>query len=154
LTLGDIGRLTVPSILVLDDEPLISMMLEEWLTEFGCKTIGPVQTVQGALDLIVNPSPDGAILDLSLRNENCYPVADVLRDRGIRFAFATGHDAHIIENRFHNELILSKPFDFESVRYVIAHLLDEPSRNDNQRSGYFIENKGAERSGNASFSGR
>src|SRR6202011_388062 len=90
----------MPSILVLDDEPLISMLLEDWLAELGCETIGPVQSVQSALDAIARTAPDAAILDVSLQSENSYSVADVLRDRGVRFAFATGHGANALAPRF------------------------------------------------------
>jgi hypothetical protein len=42
----------MPNILVLDDEPLISMLLSEWLTELGHETCGPFQSVRAALALI------------------------------------------------------------------------------------------------------
>ena len=57
----------MPRILVLEDEPLIAMMLQGWLEEIGCETIGPAHTVQSALDLLQGARPDGALLDVSLR---------------------------------------------------------------------------------------
>ncbi len=62
----------MPRILVLDDEPLISMMVEElismmveeWLTELGCETVGPANSVPNALGLINGTAIDGAILDV------------------------------------------------------------------------------------------
>jgi CheY-like chemotaxis protein len=49
----------VPRILVLEDEPLIAMMLQGWLEEIGCETIGPAHTVQSALDLLQGARPMG-----------------------------------------------------------------------------------------------
>jgi CheY-like chemotaxis protein len=115
----------MPSILVLDDEPLISMLLEDWLAELGCETIGPVQSVQSALDAIARTAPDAAILDVSLRSENSYSVADVLRGRGVRFAFATGHGANALAPRFKDAPVLAKPYDLPAVKDIIAKLLDQ-----------------------------
>ena len=116
----------MPRILVLDDEPLIAMMMEEWLAELGCETVGPASSVPSALGLIEGTAIDGAILDVSLGNEESYSVADALRERGVPFAFATGREANGVAVRFKDVLILLKPFDFAEVKVVIAKLLDAP----------------------------
>ena len=110
-------------VLVVDDEPLISMMVQEWLTELGCETVGPVESVRSALDLIGTATVDGAILDVSLDRDDSFPVADVLYKLGIPIAFATGHSGHGIDARFKDALILSKPFDFEAVEKFVARLV-------------------------------
>jgi CheY-like chemotaxis protein len=117
----------MPRILVLDDDPLIAMMMEEWLTELDCETAGPVHNVQSALDLLDGVVLDAAILDVTLANGDCYPVAEALDDRGIPFAFATGHGPEGVDRRFRNALVLSKPFSFENVKHVIGKLLGKPT---------------------------
>jgi CheY-like chemotaxis protein len=117
----------MPRILLLDDEPLIAMMMEEWLTELDCETAGPAHTVRDALDLLDGAALDGAILDVTLVNEDCYPVAEALKGRGVPFAFATGHGPGGVDQRFRTALVLSKPFSFESVKGIIAKLLDKPA---------------------------
>lgn len=109
-------------ILVVDDEPLIAAMLREWLEELGCEAVGPAQSVSGALDLIEGVELDGAILDVSLGRENCYPVADALRERGIPFAFVTGHGSQEIDPRYQEAIILAKPFRFEAMKKAVAQL--------------------------------
>jgi CheY-like chemotaxis protein len=83
-------------ILVLDDEPLISLMLQDWLVKLGCETVGPASSMTDALNLISHGALDAAILDLSLSDGDSYPVAAALRDRHIPFAFATGRTADSI----------------------------------------------------------
>ena len=118
----------MPRILLLDDEPLISMMVGDWLSELGYEVVGPADSVQSALGLIDGTaSIDGAILDVSLQNEECYSVADALQDRGVPFVFATGHGADGVAARFKGTLVLSKPFDFEAVKIMMAKLLDNPA---------------------------
>ena len=115
-------------ILVLDDEPLISLMVQAWLTELGHETVGPASSVGGALGLIDGAPLDGAILDVSLGDEECYCVADALRDRGVPFAFATGHSHIGVAARFRDALVLPKPFDFEAVKAMVTKLVDDHAR--------------------------
>ena len=90
-------------ILVIEDEPLIAMLLVDWLRELGYDPIGPASTVAKALDLIVGSAPDAAIVDVSLNGESCHPVAEALRERDIPFVFATGH-AEVSTLRRHADL--------------------------------------------------
>jgi CheY-like chemotaxis protein len=114
----------VPRILILDDEPLIAMMVEEWLTELGCETVGPANSVSSALGLLQSDSVDAAILDLSLGNEKSYAVADALRELRIPFAFATGYGESGMANRFNDTPVLSKPFDFRELKRTLGELLN------------------------------
>jgi DNA-binding response OmpR family regulator len=113
----------VPRILVVDDEPLISMMVEDWLTELGCEVVGPAVSVGDGLDLAANAALDGAILDIRLGKETSYPIAGALRERGVPFAFATGAGDSDPGSGFENQLILPKPFDFAAVQDVLSKLL-------------------------------
>jgi DNA-binding response OmpR family regulator len=113
----------VPRILVVDDEPLISMLVEDWLDELGCEVVGPARTVADGLALADGTELDGAILDVNLGGHNCYPLANALRARGVPLAFATG-DAGLDEGEgFKNPILLPKPFDFEAVKSTVAALL-------------------------------
>lgn len=113
----------MPRILVLDDEPMIAMLVQDWLQDLGFETVGPAQSVATALDLIERTSLDGAILDVSLGNEDCYAVADCLQERGVPFAFATGHGRNGIDARYKNAAVLSKPFDFVMMKRVLTEFL-------------------------------
>jgi DNA-binding response OmpR family regulator len=115
----------VPRILVVDDEPLISMLLEDWLTELGCEVVGPASSLAEALSLAGSACLDGAIIDVRLGNEDCYPVAHALRARDVPFALATGAGDLGQEAGFDDPLLLAKPFDFEEVKAVIRKLLTQ-----------------------------
>lgn len=107
-------------ILILDDEPLISAMVADWLAEMRCEPLGPAATVEEAMRLLEADTPDGAILDVTLRGGDSTGCAEALRGRGIPFAFATGHGRGGLPKGFEDALLLAKPFDFEDVRRVIA----------------------------------
>jgi CheY-like chemotaxis protein len=112
-------------ILVVDDEPFIAMMAEDWLDELGHEVVGPATDLAGALALAEQPL-DGAILDVSLGAEKCYPVATRLAERGIPYALATGHATEALDKGFENALKLQKPYGFEGFCKVLDELLAEP----------------------------
>jgi CheY-like chemotaxis protein len=113
----------MPRILVLEDQTMISIMVEEWLLELSCEPVGPAASVERALELIETNALDGAILDVSLNGEDCYRVAERLRDRGVPFAFATGHGSGGIAEGFKDFPVLAKPFDFEMVQAAVAAMV-------------------------------
>jgi len=110
-------------VLVADDEPLIAMIVEDWLAELQFETAGPVGSVREALALIETIAVDAAILDVRLIDGNSYAVAEQLQARDIPFVFATGRGSDELDERFKNAPTLSKPFDFEGLRRALAGLL-------------------------------
>lgn len=114
----------MPKILVVDDEPLIALMIADWLAEQGLETVGPAHSVSQALALLETQSADAAILDVSLGDGDCYELAEVLAGKGVPFAFATGHGADATAKRFAGVITVAKPFDFEVVRRVVSKLLE------------------------------
>jgi DNA-binding response OmpR family regulator len=114
-------------ILIVDDEPMISLLLEDWLEELGHQAVGPARNVKSALALIDSAGPDAAIVDVSLGAESGYPVAERLAERKIPFVFATGRAEGSLRPPFANAPMLSKPFDFAAVGAAIANMIGKSS---------------------------
>ena len=110
-------------VLIVEDEPLISMMVEGWLIELDHEPVGPASSVATALELMKTSRPDAAILDVVLRNETSYPIARALAQAGIPFAFTTGRNVEDVAGEFAQARLLQKPFDFDGVREAIGVLL-------------------------------
>ncbi|MGO9483177.1 MAG: response regulator [Rhodomicrobium sp.] len=115
----------MPRILIVDDEPLISMLLEDWLNELGHEVVGPANNVASALALIESGGPNAAILDVTLGSETGYPVAERLAERNIPFVFATGHAEGSLLPPHAGAPVLTKPFDFAAVRAAIAGMVEK-----------------------------
>ena len=49
-------------------------------------------------------------MDINLDGHKSFPVAEILIDRGIPFAFATGYGPAGLEGRFEDQPVLVKPF--------------------------------------------
>jgi CheY-like chemotaxis protein len=110
-------------VLIAEDEYSLAEMLVEEFAKLGVETIGPASTVKRALDLVEHSGPlDAAVLDIRLRNEMIFPVADALRARGVPFVFATGYDPKIIPDRYKDVVRYEKPFDVAQVARVIAQI--------------------------------
>ncbi len=113
----------MPRILIVDDDPVTSLLLSDLLVELGHETLGPVHSVSAALALLDNYQPDAAIIDVRLGAEDSYPVADRLARENVPFIFATGFGGEAISERFKDAGVLTKPFGFEAVQTAVAGLV-------------------------------
>lgn len=108
-------------VLLVEDEFLIASDLAQLLRQQGAEVLGPASTVRGALALLRDaPAPDGAVLDVNLRGEMAFPVADALRDRGVPFVFATGYTNEMIPVRYASVPCCEKPFDGPEIVRALA----------------------------------
>ena len=104
-------RLTGCRILVVEDDWFISNDLKRMLARHGANLIGPVATLDEALDLARQDGFELAIIDIKLRDGMAYPVADELRRQSVPFVFATGYPSDAIPDRFSDVLLFEKPFE-------------------------------------------
>jgi CheY-like chemotaxis protein len=111
-------------ILIVDDEPLIAAMMEEWLSELGHVVVGPAHNLAQALEL-GKSELDAAIVDVSLGKDNSYPLVDALIARGLPFALATGYGPDGVEPKYRDQPTLGKPFEFATFRGAIDDLVAE-----------------------------
>jgi len=113
-------------ILVVEDEALISMLLEDELLEAGAEVVGPVCSVKEALELIDQAAADGglsaAVLDINLEGETVSPVADRLATLNVPFVFATGYGEGYNRGLHAAAPILAKPFDGDQVTDIVRNL--------------------------------
>jgi CheY-like chemotaxis protein len=108
--MADTPNLSGHRVLVVEDEQLIGLMLADVLEEFGSAVLGPVATVVEAIVLVEAGDVTAALLDLSLRGETVYPVADKLAERNIPFVFITGYTRGALVPRHATAPVLTKPF--------------------------------------------
>jgi CheY-like chemotaxis protein len=106
------GRAAGRCVLVVEDEYLLAKRIADEFAKLAVETIGPASTVQRALDLVEHGGHlDGAVLDIKVRGDLVFPVADALRARGVPFVFATGYDQQAIPERYSDVEHYQKPLD-------------------------------------------
>jgi CheY-like chemotaxis protein len=110
-------------VLVVEDEALIAMLVEDMIHDSGGEMVGPAAKLSDAVDLARNAQADVALLDLNLGGALAYPVADVLRQRGVPIVFTSGYGSAALIQRFQDCPILDKPFDQRSLEQAIGTAL-------------------------------
>ena len=111
-------------ILVAEDEYLIAFDVRDALVRAGAEVLGPVPSVEDAAALLDREETiDAAVLDVNLRGDMIFAVADVLQERGVPVVFATGYDAKSFPARFSGATRLAKPLWGQDVADVLAPLL-------------------------------
>ena len=50
-----------------------------------------------------------------------YPVAEILSQRGVPFAFVTGYEADTVEERFSNVPVLQKPIERQMLQKTVSY---------------------------------
>lgn len=112
--------MSVPlSILIVEDEPLIAMMLEDFIDGLGHRVAGAVDCVEDALAKVAEGGFDLAILDVHLRGAAAWPVADALADRGLAFLVATGGHVEPPPERHARAPVLPKPYTIDRVKSAL-----------------------------------
>lgn len=108
------------SVLLVEDEMLVGMLLKDILEGLGCAVVGPVTNVDAALESASREPLDVALLDVNLAGANAYPVAEALARRNIAFAFLTGYQS--VQPGFEQHPTLAKPVDRAALERVLASL--------------------------------
>ena len=109
-------------VLLVEDEMLVAMMLEEVLQELGCEIVGPVSRIDAARAAIADDGFDCALLDINLRGQPVYPVAELLTEHAVPFGFITGYGAAGVPAKFGTHPVLQKPFDSRDIAAMLTRL--------------------------------
>jgi DNA-binding response OmpR family regulator len=111
------------SILIVEDEPLIAMMLEDFIQSLGHEVSGNCDSVGTALKEVEKGAFDLAILDINLKGENVWPVASALREKGTPFVLATGGHVDPPPAEFAGVPTIEKPYTIDRVTPIIEAVL-------------------------------
>jgi DNA-binding response OmpR family regulator len=123
------------SILLVEDEALIRMMLVEMVEELGHKVIAEAGSVEAGRSLAEIEQYDLAILDINLQGSNAQPVVEVVRDRGLPFFLLSGYGAGGVPDELKGVPALSKPCTPETLKRTIDFVLSNANLDEVQDKG-------------------
>ncbi len=109
-------------IFLVEDEPLVAMMMTEMIRDLGAEVVGPFSTLSEALDGSFDV--DAAVLDVNVAGSLVYPLAERLAARHTPLVFLTGYDAKSVDTRFAKSAVLTKPIDERELATVLAGLFE------------------------------
>lgn len=113
-------------ILIVEDESLVAMLLETILEDMGCTTVGPISNIEDALALLASDEAntlDGALLDVNVAGREVFPVAEVLKAKGVPFVFSTGYGQGGLPDEWRAQATIQKPFTEAAVQQALMTAL-------------------------------
>jgi CheY-like chemotaxis protein len=103
-------------VLVVEDEGMVALLIEDMLAELGCDVAVSAASLAKAVTAATHEAIDFALLDVNLDGQQVFPVAEVLRNRGIPFVFSTGYGRIGLPETFKEYVVLQKPFAIEELK--------------------------------------
>ena len=117
-------KLTGQHVLIVEDEYFLAQDLVDFFQDLGVQVLGPAASVSEALKLLESAEVQGAILDVNLRGERVYPVADALRQRHVPFVFASGYGGELEPRAYADVPRCIKPVDYGVLVQTLVEQMD------------------------------
>jgi DNA-binding response OmpR family regulator len=111
-------------VLIVEDEMLVALLIEDFLIDFGCSTLGPCGSLANALVAARNEMFDLAVLDVNLAGEMVYPVVEALEERHIPFLFLSGYGDEAIPAGHGEWKVCAKPFRGDDLATMMSAVLE------------------------------
>ena len=116
-------------VIVVEDDSMICLLIEDMLSELGCKVVGTASDLKRATELAQrDESIDVAILDVNLRGQLVFPVADILSKRGIPFLFASGMGAEGLPPDWQGHCSVQKPMTMATLATALGRAIRQQSQ--------------------------
>ena len=111
-------------ILVVEDEAMIAMLIEDQLDELGCIVATQAASVSEGLAAVAATPVDAAVLDVNLRGEFSYVIADALAARHVPYLFITGYGQCGLDPAYQDRPVLQKPFMTDRLGEALIGLME------------------------------
>lgn len=115
-------------VLLVEDETLVSFMIEDMLTELGAATVRHAARVDSGLALLSQRKPSLAVLDVNIAGELVYPIAERLEQAGVPFIFITGYGRQGLAQHWRGHDVLQKPLTLAMLEDSLRGLLARGQR--------------------------
>jgi CheY-like chemotaxis protein/DNA-directed RNA polymerase specialized sigma24 family protein len=123
---SEIDRESTTSVLIIEDEPLISMQLEDLVTSLGHEVCGTAATRTQALEVVAQHTPGLVLADIQLADgsSGLDAVDDILAIDSVPVIFITAYPERLLTgDRPEPTYLVTKPFKESTVRTAISQAL-------------------------------
>lgn len=125
-------------VLLVEDEAIIQMLIVDVLEGLGVHVSDIASSVAQALKVVERGGIEAAILDCTLSDGRCEPVAAALDEKGIPYIIVSGHSEQEVGRRFPGVRYVPKPFTVADLEAALQEVLPTIERaevsNDNLKS--------------------
>ncbi|MGH7905194.1 MAG: response regulator [Candidatus Binataceae bacterium] len=111
-------------VLLVEDEFFIAEELQLILEDAGMTVVGPAPSLHKALQIAQGDGGgiDVALLDVNLRGEHVYPLAQHLMARQVPFILMTGYSRDQLPSEYAARPVLLKPFNPDALLKLMGKL--------------------------------
>ena len=123
---AEIDRETTTSVLIIEDEPLISMQLEDLVRSLGHEVCGMAATRTQAQQIVAETTPGLVLADIQLADgsSGLDAVDDILKLGSVPVIFITAYPERLLTgDRPEPTYLVTKPFQESTVRAAISQAL-------------------------------
>ncbi|MEL6709980.1 MAG: response regulator [Pseudomonadota bacterium] len=124
--ISEIDREQSTNVLIIEDEPLISMQLEDLVTSLGHEVSGTAATRTQAVDAVDRARPGLVLADIQLADgsSGLDAVDDILAIESVPVIFITAYPERLLTgDRPEPTYLVTKPFQEKTVRAAISQAL-------------------------------
>lgn len=121
--MGELGRQRV---LVVEDDPFVALELENLLTDHGFEVVGPTSSIAAAQSALAAGSVHGALLDVNIKGELVFPVADALAAAGVPFVLLSGYTADTLPPAYRDRPFIGKPYGGKELMALLQQAMQSP----------------------------
>ena len=116
--------LTGIRVLIVEDEFYLADDLARALTSAGAEIVGPVGSLAEAERKVDEGAFDCAVIDMNLRGDFAYAVAERLGAAGVPVVVATGYNQASLPERLKDVPRVEKPFSPNEVVELLSRMLE------------------------------
>lgn len=123
---AEIDRESATSVLIIEDEPLISMQLEDLVRSLGHDVCGMAATRTQAREIVAEQTPGLVLADIQLADgsSGLDAVDDILATTSVPVIFITAYPERLLTgDRPEPTYLVTKPFQESTVRTAISQAL-------------------------------
>jgi len=113
----------LPAVLIVEDDAALGEAIGFCVEQAGYEVVGCAQSVDAALATLGRRTVDAALLDINLRGELVYPVANALAERGVPFTFVTAQSPSEIPEQYRHRPVVLKPYYDAALFEALASML-------------------------------
>lgn len=113
------------SILLIEDEALIRMMLVDMIEEAGHSVVAEAGDIAKGAALAAGAEFDLAILDINVGGDTIEPIASAIAGRGKPFFFVSGYGSSGVPDAFRGTPVVRKPCLVVELQSAIAAALSQ-----------------------------
>jgi DNA-binding response OmpR family regulator len=113
-------------VMIVEDDVLLATDLADNMREAGHRVVGPFFSLDAAAEALATHKPDIVVLDIDLRGQRSFPIADTLACANVPFVWLSGSSPDIVPARHRGRPFASKPAAPAALLQLIARVLERP----------------------------